>query len=408
MASITKKPNGSYVIRFPAGKDFNGKYVTISRVFWPSTPGLSYKALQKELHMFIESTESQIAKGELSAPNSVPNDQKKTTFETFCKLYLDIKSQTLAPGTLSFYKKVIDEHLIPMYGKVHMEDFTVKHVQDYIQFVTNKKRQDFHGYGLPMSGNTVRRYSTVFRSILSLAYKMEYTDNDISYSRRLVLPPVKRKEVDVYSEAEVKDILTGLKDEPINIRALIETALFTGCRRGEVVGLKWSDIDFENKTLSVRRSIFKPKSGKAFEKEPKTKNSIRSMAIPQQLVDTLQEYKEYQQGYINTIGSRWANLDYVFTESDGHVMNPQTPTKQFTKFLKRHGIRLLKFHGLRHTCATMLLANGCDIKTVSNRLGHSDIETTSIYVHSIPESDKGAAATFDRLYVNMTGDKEAQ
>ena len=136
MASITKKPNGSYVIRFPAGKDFSGKYVTISRVFWPSTPGLSYKALQKELHMFIESTESQIAKGELSAPNSVPNDQKKTTFETFCKLYLDIKNQTLAPGTLSFYKKVIDEHLIPMYGKVHMEDFTVKHVQDYIQFST--------------------------------------------------------------------------------------------------------------------------------------------------------------------------------------------------------------------------------------------------------------------------------
>ena len=79
-------------------------------------------------------------------------------------------------------------------------------------------------------------------------------------------------------------------------------------------------------------------------------------------------------------------------------MNPQTPTKQFDHFLKRHGIRHLKFHGLRHTSATMLLANGCDIKTVSTRLGHSDIETTNIYVHSLKESDQLAAKTFDTIF----------
>ena len=85
----------------------------------------------------------------------------------------------------------------------------------------------------------------------------------------------------------------------------------------------------------------------------------------------------------------------IFTEEDGHVMNPQTPTKQFSKFLKRHGIRHLKFHGLRHTSATMLLASGCDIKTVSSRLGHSGIDTTNIYVHALESSDRLAAKTFD-------------
>ena len=212
-----------------------------------------------------------------------------------------------------------------------------------------------------------------------------------------------RPEVEVYNEAEVKQILSALMEEPIYIRAIIEVAFFTGCRRGEIVGLKWDDIDLVNHRLYVRRSIYKPHGEKAFEKPPKTRNSLRNMTIPQRLVDTLTEYKEYQQQYAELIGDKWNNLNYVFTEVDGHVMNPQTPTKQFDHFLKRHNIRHLKFHGLRHTSATMLLANGCDIKTVSMRLGHSDLDTTNIYVHSIAESDKGAADTFDRIYTDYTG-----
>ena len=90
-------------------------------------------------------------------------------------------------------------------------------------------------------------------------------------------------------------------------------------------------------------------------------------------------------------------FDYVFTEEDGYVINPQTPTKQFSKFLKRNGIRHLKFHRLRHTSATMLLVGGCDIKTVSSRLGYADITTTNIYVHTLESTDRMAAQTFDNL-----------
>ena len=171
--------------------------------------------------------------------------------------------------------------------------------------------------------------------------------------------------------------------------------MFTGCRRGEIVGLKWSDIDFENQRISVKRSIYKLSDGKAREKEPKSKCSIRTISIPERLCKTLTEYRLQQNRHIAYLGDAWRNLDYVFTEEDGHVMNPQTPTKQFSKFLKRHGIRHLKFHGLRHTSATMLLANGCDIKTVSSRLGHADITTTNIYVHALESTDRMAAQTFD-------------
>ena len=223
-------------------------------------------------------------------------------------------------------------------------------------------------------------------------------ENDISASRRLVFPKNDRKEVEVYSADEVRQILEALEEESVNIKLLVELALFTGCHRGEIVGLKWSDINFDAHRLYVRRSIYKPKSGKAFEKEPKTKNSKRDMVIPERLLETLRTYLENQNKYAAMMGDGWNPDGWIFTELDGHVMNPQTPTKQFDHFLKRHGIRHLKFHGLRHTSATMLLANGCDIKTVSMRLGHSDIDTTNIYVHAITETDQLSADTFDCVF----------
>lgn len=403
MSSITKKANGSYVVRVSTGKDYKGKYTSVSKVFRPSKPNLSYASLQRELNMFRENLELQVQNGDITSPNSVPKDHRRTLFEDFCKIFLEIKKTEISPATHAFYAKIIEQHLIPTYGKMHMDEFRIRHVQDFIQFIVSKRREDFHGLGQPVAASTVKRYTTVFRSILSLAYKMEYMDIDISCSRRLVFPQEQRKEVEVYNEAEVRQILSALLEEPIYIRALIEVAFFTGCRRGEIVGLKWDDIDFENHRLYVRRSIYKLHGEKAKEKPPKTKSSLRNMVIPQRLIDTLKEYKDYQNKYIAMMGNGWNALNYVFTEIDGHVMNPQTPTKQFDHFLKRHDIRHLKFHGLRHTSATMLLANGCDIKTVSSRLGHSDLETTNIYVHTIDESDKGAADTFDRIYTSFTG-----
>ena len=94
----------------------------------------------------------------------------------------------------------------------------------------------------------------------------------------------------------------------------MELALFTGLRRGEMVGLKWEDIDFENKTLSVRRSIYKPKDGKAQEKPPKSRNSIRTMAIPDRLIDTFLEYREHQACHASYLGRGWHDLGYIFTE----------------------------------------------------------------------------------------------
>lgn len=395
MASVIPKPNGTYLIRISCGLDSSGKQISKSKTFRPSKPNLSFQKLNKEIENFIAAFEEE-------AKSDNPTVRfDKITFKDFCPKYLELKKTVLSPNSYAFYETIINTELIPKFGKMKLREIKTYHIQEFIQYLTTEKKHRNGEVG-GISPSTVRRYATVLRSILSLAYQLEYTDNDAGASKRIVFPKIETCEVEVYTEEEVRVIFGALDAEPINIRALVELAIFTGMRRGEIVGLKWADIDFENQSISIKRSIYKPKGGKALEKEPKSKSSIRTISLPEHLIKTLLEYKAHQDRHISFMGDAWNKLDYVFTEEDGLVMNPQTPTRQFSNFLKRHNIRHLKFHGLRHTSATMLLANGCDIKTVSSRLGHADLETTGIYLHALESTDRKAAKTFDAFISNAT------
>ena len=389
MANITTKPNGTYLVRISCGRDImTGKQILRGRIFKPSNPDLDQERFQKELNEFIEdfTDELQCERNRKKPENKIVSD--------FAKEYLSIQKTSLSPTSYVLYERIIEQHIVPMLGRMRLRDIKTYHVQDFIMKLNYMPRRD----GKPghIAPQTVKRYTTVLRSMLTMAYKMYYMDDDVGLSRRLTFPKERYQEVDVFTIEESKAILAATKTEPINIRLLIELALFTGMRRSEIVGLKWSDINFDKQSLSVRRSIYNPKGEKSIEKEPKSHSSFRTIAIPNCLCETLEEYKKSQEQYSLSL-STWQNLEYVFTAKNGNVMNPQTPTKQFSKFLDRHNIRHLKFHCLRHTSATILLANGCDIKTISARLGHSSIETTNIYVHMLESVDKQAAITFENL-----------
>ena len=389
MANITQKPNGTYLVRISCGRDImTGKQILRGRIFKPSKPDLSQERFQKELNEFIEdfTDELQCERNRKKPENKIVSD--------FAKEYLSIQKTSLSPGSYDFYQHIIEKHILPMFGRMRLRDIKTYHVQDFIMKLNSMPRND--GKSGHISPQTVKRYTTVLRSMLTMAYKMYYMDDDVGLSRRLTFPKEHYQEVDVFTIEEAKAILAAAKTEPINIRLLIELALFTGMRRGEIVGLKWSDINFDKQCLSVRRSIYKPKGEKSIEKEPKSHSSFRTIAIPNCLCETLEEYKKSQEQYSLSLAT-WQKLDYIFTDNSGSVMNPQTPTKQFSHFLDRHNIRHLKFHCLRHTSATILLSSGCDIKTVSARLGHSSIDTTNIYVHVLESVDRQAATTFENL-----------
>ena len=390
MANITQKPNGTYLVRISCGRDImTGKQILRGRIFKPSKTNLSQKKFEKELNAFIQNftDELQGERNRKKPENKIVSD--------FAKEYLSIQKTSLSPTSYVLYERIIEQHILPMFGRMRLQNIKTYHVQDFILYLNSMPRSD--GKEGHISPSTVKRYTTVLRSMLTLAYKMYYMDDDVGLSRRLTFPKEYYQEVDVFTIEETKTILDAAKNEPINIRLLIELAIFTGMRRGEIVGLKWSDINFDKQCLSVKRSIYKPKGENSIEKEPKSHSSFRTIAIPNCLCETLNKYKKRQEEYSLSLAT-WQNFDYIFTDEIGNVMNPQTPTKQFSHFLARHGIRHLKFHCLRHTSATLLLTNGCDIKTVSARLGHSSIETTNIYVHMLESVDKDAALSLDGLF----------
>jgi len=202
-----------------------------------------------------------------------------------------------------------------MFGRMRLRNIKTYHVQDFIMKLNSMPRND--GKSGHISPQTVKSYTTVLRSMLTMVYKMYYMDDDVGLSRRLTFPKEHYQEVDVFTIEEAKAILAAAKTEPINTRSLIELALFTGMRRGEIVGLKWSDINFDKQCLSVKRSIYKPKGEKSIEKEPKSHSSFRTIAIPNCLCETLKEYKKSQEQNSLSLAT-WQNLDYIFTEHIRH------------------------------------------------------------------------------------------
>lgn len=170
---------------------------------------------------------------------------------------------------------------------------------------------------------------------------------------------------------------------------MIQLAIFTGARRGELVGLRFSDFDFENHKVTIERTAIKLKGEKTTTKPPKDYEA-RTIAINPTCSSLVQELQQEKRNQIR-------KTEWVFTQDNGEIMNPQTPSRQFEKFLKKHGIKHRKFHALRHTSATLLLYSGINLRQVQARLGHSDIETTEKYLHCIEEADEQAAKELTKL-----------
>ena len=179
---------------------------------------------------------------------------------------------------------------------------------------------------------------------------------------------------------------------------MVQVLLYTGLRRGELLGLEWTDIDFENKFLSVRRnSQYVPSKG-VYDEDPKTEHSRRRIRISDNVVELLKAYKEWQDNNIENLGDKWEDTNRLFTKWNGGAMHPDTISGWFHDFIKRKQLPDVCIHSLRHTNATLMVANGIPIKVVSDRLGHASVTTTSnFYLHMIQSADDAAANMLNDL-----------
>ena len=194
-------------------------------------------------------------------------------------------------------------------------------------------------------------------------------------------------------------MISCLQAEPLKYRTAIMLTLYTGMRRGELCGLNWSDIDFDNKLVTINKSVLYSAEKGVYEDTTKTKSSNRSINIPSDMIKLLKQYQAEQLQLRLSMGDIWINSGKIFTSENGGLINPDTLSTWFKKFIKRHNLPDIHYHSLRHTAATLLIAGGVDIATVSKRLGHADKSTTlNIYTHAIKSADKEAADKLQDIY----------
>lgn len=236
--------------------------------------------------------------------------------------------------------------------------------------------------GKPLSAATQKHYFNFLRIVFSFAEEKRYI---VKSPMRGIKPPKQpHKDVDYLSPADAQAFLTALQSAPLRWRAIMQIMLYLGLRRGEVCGLQWGDIDFNENTVRVQRNVCYTGAAGVVVGEPKTANSFRTLPAPAAVMATLKEWKAEQETYFREIANT-SKTTLVITptafvlSADLDPYSPQFPThitKKVKQFCKQHDLPDVSPHDLRHTCGSLMLESGVNLKAVQQFLGHEDAETT--------------------------------
>lgn len=291
------------------------------------------------------------------------------------------------PRTYEQYLSIVNRHLIPGLGKIKLRKLTV---QELRAFYAEKIKEG-------KAPRTVSQYHTVIRKALGDAV------NDGVLSRNvasLVRPPaVRRYEPQVLTIEQAKKLLEVARGH--RLEALIIVAVTTGAREGELLGLHWNDVDFEQKVMYVRRSIGRVKGRGLVENEPKTKTSRRKVMLSDVAITALKEHKVLQDSRRVEVGEKWIDKGVVFPGYVGGYLLHQTMMPLFRRLLADARLPIMRFHDLRHSAATILLSKGVHPKIVQEMLGHSSITMTmDTYSHLFPSMQQDASSGMDDVFGN--------
>lgn len=380
--SIQKRGTNSYYLTYSKGYDSKGKRIRYTKTIKAEND----REAEKELAIFI----SEIEKGQVIQPT-------KMTFQEFTDKWLNLYAKgNLAPKTLHRYEEMLNSRIIPAIGHIRLEKLRPDHLlQFYVNLGEDGIRKDKKKGGL--APRTILHHHALISAMLEDAVEWGYIP--FNPASRVKPPKVEAKEAKYYDLMQTLDLLIKLEDQPIKYKLLVSLELLTGIREGEITGLEWGDFDYAKKTITISRaSQYVPGQG-IITKPPKNPTSIRTIALPDCLMPLIWEYEEWQVNLEDKMGDLWHYSSRIFTKQNGEPMFPNTPSCWFHGFLKSHNLPPLNFHGLRHTNASILIGEGLDIKSVSERLGHSKTSTTlNIYIHLLREVDRNSANILQKLF----------
>ena len=209
-------------------------------------------------------------------------------------------------------------------------------------------------------------------------------------------PKAAKPDPNYFQPEQIDAIWDSLETEPLKWQVIVHLLAITGCRRGEIMGLRWDRVDLTNSQIKIDTNLLysskREEGDKIYVDSTKTDSSYRFIKLPPETMQLLKEYhREYLQNKL-LLGKRWNDTGFLFTKSDGTPMFPDSITAWLSKFAKRHNLPHINPHAFRHSMASILIQNGQDIVSVSKRLGHAQTSTTAnIYAHIIAEADERAA-----------------
>ena len=325
----------------------------------------------------------------------VLNEDKLTVSDWFYSWLFDYRKQDLKPKSFQRYHGIYKNYIENTdCGNIKLNDLRTTHLQRHY-----KKLLD-----TGVTPTTIRQINTNLKTCLNEAERQGYIQKN--WCKLVTLPKKEdNKEVKVLTKQEQEKFLEAIKGHELELLYIV--ALGTGLRIGEILGLKWSDIDFKNNELHVNRSLQKAAiyeddkivRYEVQETTPKTKNSLRTIPVPQNIIKKLIAHKKEQNELILLLQEEYDNKNYVFCNKLGKPIEDKRPGRNLKTILTSISIEPIKFHALRHTYATRLFEAGIPPKTVQHLMGHSDIETTmNIYTHVMKEQKLEAIEKINNIF----------
>ena len=388
--SIEKRGKNSYRLTVSEGFDLSGKPM-IHR---------------KTVHGTKKDAEVELAKFVTEVQNGLVIDGKSLKFSEFTEIWKrDYGSKELAPSTYKRYCRMLETRLLPYFGHFYINKIKPTDIMKFYDLLekdtqlVRKKGNNGSKTKKPLSGKTILEHHRLLRAML---HKAVYWQLIVTNPAERVQPPKARKpKRRSYDDEQTKILLENLEllpNEDTKYKVAIILTVFTGVRLGELMGLEWTDVDFKNGIISINRSSQYLSDMGVFTKVPKTESSIREIAIPEFIISLLEEYKLWYEEQKSIYGELWTDSDRLFVQADGKPMHPSTISKWFVKYVGQIGLPVINFHGLRHTNASLLVAQNIDIAVISARLGHAQISTTlDFYVHPLLSHNRKAGYALENL-----------
>ncbi len=357
---------------------------------WRST-GLKERGNKKQAMQKAEEIRANLEKElNLKAQNNSKsnNNSSDILFIEYLFYWLEIIKCNVEASTFTSYRQIANNHIKKYFTKnpIKLVDLSVIHIQNFYNELMTKCN---------LSANTVIHHHALIRKCLDYAFKMDIIPSNPA--DKIQRSKIEQFISSFYTESELNTLFEKSKNDPLELIILITA--FYGLRRSEVLGLQWDSFDFENKTITIKHTVTITNTegnNRKIEGKDRTKNksSYRTLPLFDNIATKLLEFKEKQESFKKAFGNTYNKqfLEYVFVNTQGKIIRPDYVTQHFSILLENIGLKHIRFHDLRHSCASLLLAKGIPMKSIQEWLGHSNFSTTAnLYAHLDSNSKKKSA-----------------